>query len=102
ARRRGSALVRTPERWIPVPTTPSTPSSSPHKGWQEIQRLRGRSADHIDVQGCTALVRTLKRALRPGYMTQGRAPASFWRKAVKRGGNLAGLMRPEEIAEVRA
>eukprot|EP00438_Fugacium_kawagutii_P035914 Skav227987 [mRNA] locus=scaffold390:12231:12893:+ [translate_table: standard] len=37
AGRRGStALV--PQRWLPVNSTPSTPSASPHKGWQEPRK----------------------------------------------------------------
>lgn len=28
------------------------------------------------------MVRTLRKALRPGYMTHGKTPSSFWRKAL--------------------
>ncbi|CAE7315534.1 unnamed protein product [Symbiodinium sp. KB8] len=70
---------------------------------KEMQRLRGRSADNIDVQDEQNVLEkqmangrswALGTAEPPqaGYMTAGRAPASFWRKAVQRGGNLAGLM----------
>ncbi|CAJ1358100.1 unnamed protein product [Effrenium voratum] len=98
--RGASALVST-ERWLPVNTTSPPPSASPRKGWEDGQRLKGLSGDPVDVQGCSALVRTLRKALKANFMSNGRpAPTSFWRKAAYRGGQLANLLAPEEICEV--
>lgn len=97
-RRASSALVR--QRWLPVNDVPSTPCASPRKGWLEIQRQRGRLGDPVDAQGSSALVRTLRKALKPGYLTRGKTPTTFWWKAAYRAGQLANFLRPEETCEI--
>ena len=47
---------------------------------KEIERQRGRLGDPVDAQGCSALVRTLRKALKPGYLTRGKTPTTFWWK----------------------
>ena len=49
---------------------------------KEIQRQRGRLGDPVDAQGCSALVRTLRKALKPGYLTRGKTPTTFWWKVL--------------------
>lgn len=92
-----------PKRWLPVNALQQAGSHSPRAGWQLIERWRGqvgklKSAEGIGPEGCSALVRTLRSALRP---PPGALPvtAGFWRHATARGGRMAEFLSPEESCE---
>lgn len=78
--------------------TVDTKGHSPRAGWQLIQKWHRRAKESQRDQGCSALVRTMRRALHP---PPGSPPVkiSYWRKAAFRAQDVAAFLSPEETVE---
>lgn len=88
-------------RWLPVNRLPPEMDHTPRKGWMDVERWQDKpnSGGVEPVKGCSALVITLRKALRtrPGSRI---TPQSFWRRAAARGGQLVSYFSPEETCEI--